>query len=45
MPLEDHRGEAIAKVVIAVIWIAVAAVSFFSLRTLETVPDTAPAAK
>lgn len=42
--LEDHRGEAIVKVIIAVIWFAVAAVSFFSLRTLATVPDTEPAA-
>jgi hypothetical protein len=37
--MEEHRGEAIVKVVGAVIWFAVASVSFFSLRTLENVPD------
>ena len=43
--IEDHRGEAIVKVVGAVIWFAVASVSFFSLRTLADVPDTEPVAK
>jgi DMSO reductase anchor subunit len=43
--IEDRRGEAIVKVVGAVIWLAVASISFFSLRTLENVPDTEPVAK
>ena len=42
--VQDHRGEAIVKVIGAVIWFAAAAVSFFSLRTLANVPDTEPVA-
>ncbi len=42
--LEDHRAEAIVKVVGAAIWFAVASISFFSLRTLADVPDTQPVA-
>jgi predicted Na+-dependent transporter len=43
--VEDHRGEAIVKVVGAAIWFTVATISLFSLRTLENVADTEPAAK
>lgn len=43
--LEERRGEAIVRVVGVVIWFAVAIISFFSLRTLENVPDTEPFAK
>lgn len=43
--VEERRGEAIVKVVGAVIWFAVATISFFSLRSLEDVPDTEPTAK
>ncbi|GEP60942.1 hypothetical protein [Reyranella soli] len=43
--VEERHGEAIVKVVGAVIWLAVSAISFFSLRTLENVPDTEPVVK
>ena len=43
--VEERHGEAIVKVVGAVIWLTVSAISFFSLRTLENVPDTEPVAK
>jgi hypothetical protein len=42
--LEDRGGEAIVKVVGAVIWFAVAGISFFSLRELVKVVDTGPVA-
>jgi hypothetical protein len=42
--LEAHRGEAIVKVVGAVIWFTVSGLSFFSLRELAKVPDTEPSA-
>lgn len=40
--LEAHRGEAIVKVVGAVIWFTVSGLSFNSLRELAKVPDTEP---
>ena len=39
---EAHRGEAIVKVIGAVIWLAVSGLSFNSLRELAKVPDTEP---
>ena len=42
--LEAHRGEAIVKVVGAVIWFTVSGLSFISLRELAKVPDTEPVA-
>jgi predicted Na+-dependent transporter len=40
--VETTPGESIVKLVGAVIWFAVAVVSFTSLRTLATVPETGP---
>jgi predicted Na+-dependent transporter len=42
---EAHRGEAIIKIVGAVIWFAVSGLSFMSLRELAKVPDTEPVGK
>jgi len=38
-PLEDHPGEQTVKVIAAVIWFVVSAVSFFALRTVDKVAD------
>lgn len=43
--IEDRRAEVIVKLVGAAIWFAVATISYFSLRSLENVPDTDPIAK
>jgi hypothetical protein len=40
--LEAQRGEAIVKVVGAVIWFTVSGLSFVSLRELAKVPNTEP---
>ena len=41
--IEAHRGEASVKLAAAVIWFAVACISFVSLRTLAKVAETDPA--
>jgi hypothetical protein len=43
--VEAQRGEAIVKLVAAVIWFAVSGISFFALRQLANVPDTEPAGR
>jgi hypothetical protein len=40
--IEAHHGEAIVKLVAAVIWFAVCCISFIALRQLAKVPDTEP---
>ena len=42
--LADHRAESIAKLVGAAIWLAVSGFAFNSLRTLEQIQETEPAA-
>ena len=42
--LADQRAEAIVKLIGAAIWLAVSGIAFTSLRTLERIPDTGPAA-
>jgi hypothetical protein len=42
--VEDRPGGSIIKLVGAAIWLAVSGIAFTSLRTLEQIPDTEPAA-
>jgi hypothetical protein len=42
--IEARHGEAIVKLIGAAIWFAVSGIAFTSLRTLDRMPDTEPAA-
>ena len=42
--VEDRPGGSIIKLVGAAIWLAVSGIAFTSLRALERIPDTGPAA-